>query len=77
MQRSNVRGKVSSPSALKCQSCIINYYYLFSEKSQAGRFRCSITVLDKGIKIIAEANNAKTVKAAAARAALTKLNTHS
>ena len=45
-----------------------------SERNRSGRYRCAVTVSDKGIETIAEASNPKTAKAAAARAALKKLN---
>ena len=52
-----------------------NYVCVFSERNQSGRYRCTVAVADKGIKTTAEANLPKTAKAAAARAALRKLNT--
>ena len=51
----------------------LNVLITCSERNWSGRYRCTVTVVDRGIKVIAEANSPKTAKAAAARAALRKL----
>ena len=53
--------------------CMRSSLSLYSSRKKGGRARCTLTVVDRGIQVSAEASSHKAAKSAAARAALRKI----